>query len=88
MLNGQETRALALNPEEAALLPALTRPVGGRAALKTALRASESMAKKKTGRTVGASFGAAVPPKREETRLMPGKSALSRAALYHILRKR
>ena len=88
MFDGQEARALALNPEEAALLPALTRPMGHGAALKTALRASEGMERKQTGSTVNAALEASVPPQREAPRSVSGKSAASRAALYHILRKK
>ena len=98
MPNAQNVNTSALKTEEAVLLPALPRhSLSGRLALRDALQKAAAMKEKQTGNAVdtvriadekAASF---TPQEKNEptAAVQPGRNRpASRAALYHILRKR
>lgn len=82
----------ALNPEEAALLPALPRIRGaGAAALRSALRAAEAMGEMQLSNLVSTSDPPidqgqpALDATQDEALVYRGSG--SRAALHHVLRR-
>lgn len=81
-----EARRAALNVEEAALLPALSRSRSGGAALRTALRAAEVMDEMQVSNTVSAQMDREIS-EREQGTAPVYRQAGSRAALHHILRR-
>lgn len=85
MLLGKDVKKTALRAEEAALLPAMARQPGRGAALRTALRAADSMKDKRVNgdarnRIAGDTRNTA-PPVPAFGRAKP------RAALNHVLRR-
>ena len=89
MASWSDSTKAALNPEEAALLPALPRNRGtGGAALRAALRAAEAINEKQLSNAV-----AVAEMQTEEAKSAclanEGNTArpTSRAALHHVLRR-
>lgn len=80
-----ESRKAALKPEEASLLPALPRHMGGQAALGSVLRAARALEDKQVSNAVEARENASAGV--QERAASAGITPPSRAALHHILRR-
>ena len=72
-----------MKPEEAALLPALSRPMSGGAALRTAKQTAEIIKSKLTANVVSVGKKQEAPPAREAQTAT--SHPVSRAALHQAL---
>lgn len=79
------SRRPAMKIEEAALLPALPRHAGGPAALGSVMRAAEAMRDKQVGNSV--EIAAGTSGRLRARTGCPARSAQSRAALHHVLKR-
>ena len=86
MFPWSESKRSALNPEEAALLPAMPRhKLAGNAALRGAMQAAEKMGRKRLSNEVEAGMDQhKMPVNRPATQ---GQRHRDRAALHHVLKQ-
>lgn len=86
MANMKESRHPAMKIEEAALLPALPRHLGGQVALESVIRAAEAMGDMQVSNAVEGPINAPCAVQAKCAGI-PYQPAQSRAALHHILKR-